>query len=320
MKRLRYLVGCFAVGLLLSSCGEKNCPADEEILNDETEQGVGDSGKSALAHAKAIIAMGARCSGSPAYARQLDYLIKHLETLGWTCLFYSWKEHNPLTGNPVTMTNLYARWGKAFNEMSPPEGLLTCHIDTKSGIDGFVGADDGASGAAALLEIAKLLRETPQVAERIELVFFDGEESFAPHMTPQDGLYGSRFDVERRGEELPRWQINLDMVGGRDKVIAVPSDETSQEMYVQYKRAVEELGYAPSRWQVSFGSLFDDHLPFHEAGVDTLNLIAQFSGTTWWHTAADNEARLSARSFEETVSFVMQMLRQLSEKTPTSAF
>lgn len=319
MNRLRYIIGCCVACLLFASCEEKTNSVGREILLAEEECCVGDFGKSALAHVQAIVAMGARCSSSPAYAQQLDYLQKYLEMQGWTCRRLSWKESNPLTGNPVTMTNLYARWGNDADFDLLPEGLLTCHIDTKMGIDGFVGADDGASGAAVLLEVAKALRDMPQIAERVELVFFDGEESFAPHMTPQDGLYGSRFDVARRGAKLPRWQVNLDMVGGRGRVIAIPSSETSQEMYVQYKRAIEALGFSPSRWQVSFGSLFDDHLPFHEVGVDTLNIITQFAGTKWWHTATDNCSRLSARSLEESVRFAVQILRQLVEKTPTAS-
>lgn len=313
MKRLRYLIGCLALGACVTSCEEKDRTADVTILCAEEEQGSCAIGDSALEHAKTMVAMGARCSGTPAYARQLNYLRSQLELHGWTCMTRSWEEINPLTGKPVTMTNLYARWGTTPDVEMSPDGLLTCHIDTKSGIDGFVGADDGASGAAVLLEIAKALKEEPSLAERVELVFFDGEESFAPHMTRQDGLYGSRFDVARRGKNLPRWQVNLDMVGGRDKVIAIPSAETSQEMYVQYKRAIEFMGLSASRWQVSFGSLFDDHLPFHEAGVDTLNLIAQFAETKWWHTAADDATRLSARSMEESVRFAIQMVRQLSE-------
>ena len=47
--------------------------------------------------------------------------------------------------------------------------------------------------------------------------FLDGEEAFAPRMSETDGLYGSRHDVARRGSQLPVWQINLDMVGGRNK-------------------------------------------------------------------------------------------------------
>ena len=72
-------------------------------------------------------------------------------------------------------------------------GLLTCHIDTKTGIPDFTGANDGASAAAAILETARILSRDPARAGQLELVFFDGEESFSQHIDSDDGLYGSRI-------------------------------------------------------------------------------------------------------------------------------
>ncbi len=312
MDARKILLLCFPLLLLIPSCGERERPRGTEGAVPSHECGrAGERGAAALRHVEALAAMGGRPSGSAAYARQLDYLQEHLERAGWTCRRMSWTESNPLTGDEVPMTNLYARWGENPDFASVPDGLLTCHIDTKTGIPGFVGADDGASGAAVLLETARALGKFSPAAQQVELVFFDGEEAFAPHMTPRDGLFGSRRDAARRGERLPRWMINLDMVGGRGKTIAIPSEETSQEMYELYRRAAETLGFPVNRWQVALGSVYDDHLPFHRAGVDTLNLIAQFSDSDWWHTPRDDASRISARSLEETILFVLRMLEQL---------
>ena len=302
------------------------------------------SGDTAYIHCARLCDLGPRPSGSPAYARQLDYLTQQLRDAGWQTRRQTFP--SPRAG--INFTNLHAFYSPASDSCAPaaeaqpspadqpastagsttpspasPPGephiperpmLLTCHIDTKTGIPRFVGADDGASGAAVLLELARVLAARhPGLATRIELVFFDGEESFAPRMTLQDGLYGSRYDLARRGAKLPRWMINLDMVGGRDKVIAIPMADTSEAMLMHYDTAVNALGLSPKHWTVYPGSYLDDHLPFAQAGVHTLNLIAYFQHGNWWHTERDNLSRISPDSLRETGRLVLRLLKQIME-------
>lgn len=263
------------------------------------------SGHNAYAHCAVICALGPRYSGSPAYEKQLQHLEHHLHAMGWQT------ERNTFSApNGIKMCNL-----RAFRSPSPALLLLSCHIDTKTGIaPDFQSADDGASGAAVLLELARTLED-----DRVELIFLDGEESFAPRMSETDGLYGSKFDVARRGSALPRWQINLDMVGGRNKTIAVPALDTSDFMYAQYTAAVQKLGFSETRWTAWPGSYLDDHVPYLEAGVDSLNLIAHFSGSNWWHTTRDNMSRICPRSLHESGLLTQQLIKQLLSADSASA-
>lgn len=287
--------------LLLCSCDEQQPapaappPAAQAVaeLVDTPEF----SGYNAYTHCAAICAMGPRYSGSAAYEAQLQYLEKHLHAAGWQT------DRNTFTvPNGVRMCNL-----RAFRSSTPAPLLISCHIDTKINIaPDFQSADDGASGAAVMLELARTLKD-----ERVELIFLDGEESFAPRMSDKDGLYGSKFDVARRGSTLPRWQINLDMVGGRNKTIAVPALDTSDAMYAQYCAAVKALGFSEMKWTAWPGSYLDDHVPYQEAGVDSLNLIAVFSGSNWWHTPRDNMSRICPRSLHESGLITRQLIRQL---------
>lgn len=263
------------------------------------------SGANAYLHCSNICKLGPRLSGSAAYTAQLEYLEKHLKESGWTV------HRDSFTVNGICMTNLRAVKGE---ENANRPLLLSCHIDTKTNIaPDFESADDGASGAAVLLELARTLPQ--ESAQQVELIFLDGEESFAPRMSEEDGLYGSKYDVNRRGDILPRYQINLDMVGGRNKIIAPPSLETSDFMYAQYSQAVREAGFAPNRWTMWPGAYLDDHLPYLEAGVDSLNLIALFSGSDWWHTTRDNMSRIAPESLAEsgqiTHILIRNLLRQL---------
>ena len=218
---------------------------------------------------------------------------------------------------PVRFVNLRARFGKAPNFLDPVRGLLTCHIDTKRGIAGFTGANDGASGAAAILETARILSGDPARAGNLELVFFDGEESFAEHMDSDDGLYGSRHYASSMRQPLPEWMINLDMVGRQGKKIRIPA-MTPQSMYRVYSRAIRELGYSPEEWGVSGYAILDDHVPFMERGVDTLNLIDDFQDGNWWHTSKDNIGILGEKSFQQTGEMTLHILRQLLPGPPSA--
>lgn len=261
-------------------------------------------GNNAYVHCTNICDIGPRPSGSAGYARQLEYLEKHLHAAGWKTAKDSFR-----LSNGVSMTNLRATFGDEGNNRPL---LISCHIDTKVGIsDDFVGADDGGSGAAVMLELARVLAKNADKAGKIELIFLDGEESFAPRMSETDGLYGSKHDVARRGENLPLWQINLDMVGGRNKMIAIPGLQTSDFMYAQYAQAVRHLGFSEERWTVFPGDIMDDHLPYLRAGVDSLNLIAYFSNSNWWHTTRDNMSRICPKSLQESGQMTLRLIEQL---------
>ena len=264
------------------------------------------SGNNAYVHCAALCALGPRVSGTPAYQRQLEYIESQLSAAGWRTFRDDFSAPN---GTP--MVNLRATFGGADTTRAI---LLSCHIDTKSGIENFVSADDGASGAAVLLEVARILAADEKLAARVELVFLDGEEAFAPRMSEQDGLYGSKHDVARRKGALPKFQINLDMVGGGSNTIAIPALDTSQFMFEQYTAAIAACRLNPERWTAYPGSYMDDHQPYLRAGVDTLNLIALFREGNWWHTPRDNMDRISPRKLEESGSITLQLIRQLVEK------
>lgn len=296
---------CFAAAAaLLAGCGREDSPVPPPALAEEWHQGADFSGENALRHAAALCELGPRPSGSPSYDAQLGYLETRLTAAGWmvhrTCF------HAP---NGTAMTNLHAVFGE--NTDTRPV-LISCHIDTKA-MPGFIGADDGASAAAVMLELARVLEQSPELAGAVELLFLDGEEAFGAHMNEEDGLYGSKHDVAQRLSRaaLPRYQINLDMVGGADNVIAVPAYDTSDTMLAQYAKALMAENLPTSRWSVAAASYRDDHRPYQEAGVDSLNLIADFRGSSWWHRKGDTFERLSARMMNQAGRLTLRLVSQL---------
>ncbi len=261
-------------------------------------------GENAYVHCAELCKLGPRPSGSEAYEKQLEYITRHLQQHGWVV-----HRHSFTSPHGVKMTNLHAMFVKEAAPSS--ELLLTCHIDTKINVsDDFVGADDGASGAAVLLELARLLPGTPN-AHRIELVFFDGEEAVAERMTETDGLYGSKYDVERRGDNLPRYMINLDMVGARNKTIQVPLFDSSPELVDAYLETIKELKLNENKWTVTDQEYWDDDRYFREAGVATINLICDFVGSIWWHTPRDNMSRICPKSLQESGMVTLALIHRL---------
>ncbi len=296
----------------LLSCKRKEATAPAEAFQSlvsekqEARHPEDFSAARAYRHCADLCALGPRPSGSPAYQKQVEMITSRLTASGWRVQPISF---SPPTLSHRRMQNLCATFGESD---SPRELIISCHIDTKgSGEDAILGADDGASGAAVVMELARVLARRPNLARRIELIFFDGEESFGAHITSQDGLFGSRHEVQRRAGRLPRYLINLDMVGGAGKTIAVPLLDTTEDMMEQYLRALHVLGFSENRWTIFPGGMLDDHRPFAEAGVHTLNLIASFRRSTWWHTKADNMERISHESLGETGRVVLQLLRQI---------
>ncbi len=306
------LLVAMGVSILLTSCERKDTERTEtRALSPAAVQNAPDqpdsfSGVRAYDSCASLCALGPRPSGSAAYQKQVEIISRALGAVGWQVQTIPF---SPATQPGRHMQNICATFGAGD---SPRELILSCHIDTKgSGEHAILGADDGASGAAVLMELARVLSRRQELARRIELVFFDGEESFGAHITAEDGLYGSRYELRRRAGKLPRYLINLDMVGGAGKTIAVPFLDTTEEMLEQYLSAIHALGFSENRWTISPGGMLDDHRPFAEAGVHTLNLIASFGRSTWWHTKADNMERISADSLEETGRVVLQLLQQI---------
>ncbi|NIP97449.1 MAG: M28 family peptidase, partial [Akkermansiaceae bacterium] len=181
--------------------------------------------EAAYHHTRRILDFGPRPPASAALQKTRAYLAGQLNRSGWQVSMRPFARKvrffNPITRkmeeNRVTFTNLVARFGSAGTPdlwERPVEGLLGAHIDSKYyPRRKFVGADDAASAAGVILELARDLQSSPHLASQLELVFFDGEEAFGRDINTNDGLYGSRAYAARwrTAPRRPRFGIVLDM-------------------------------------------------------------------------------------------------------------
>jgi peptidase M28-like protein len=295
---------CFALMAVLFCGGCEKKPT--ESISKPWEEF---SGQNALLHVQQLVDLGPRPPGSDALEKSRDYITKRLEQSGWQVTKQSFSDDTPR--GKVKFVNLIARH-TSQNAKAGPFFLLCSHYDTKV-FDSirFVGANDGGSSTGALLEIARVLNSRPELAAKIELVFFDGEEAYES-FSETDGLYGSRYFAKHLGGPKEQFSggVLLDMIGDRALTITLSPDSPAQ-MTADIFASAEALKvrnhftYFPS-------SIMDDHTPLNAAGIPTIDLI-DFDFPPW-HTADDTMDKLSAESLQTVGAVTLYYLSQFALK------
>jgi len=269
------------------------------------------SGAEALAFTKRIVSFGPRPAGSEAIRKLEAYILGELKALGCQVIQDDFMASTPLGATP--MKNIITR----FPGKSGKIVVITGHYDTKS-MPGtyFVGANDGGSSAAFLLEMAKVLAHTPH-QDDVLLVWFDGEEAVA-QWSDYDSLYGSRHLAERWSADgtLARIKalINVDMIGDRDLQI-LEDMNSAAALREKVWQIADRLGYT-KHFLRNQSAIEDDHIPFLRRGVNALDLIDLDYGpdNSYWHTDKDTIDKLSAASFEIVGRVVLETLKELERE------
>ena len=189
-----------------------------------------------------------------------------------------------------------------------PAIVVGAHYDTKA-LRGFVGANDGASGTAVVLELARALAREPRPADAPELrfVLFDGEES-PDESRPfySSGLRGSRAYAARHRREVGAVVV-IDMVGDED--LSIPREETSDpRLWRRLRRSARAAGTLSTFPAGTRPGVLDDHTPFQRAGIPAIDVI-DFDFACW-HELCDDLDVVSARSLDTVGETVAHMLRR----------
>jgi glutaminyl-peptide cyclotransferase len=274
-------------------------------------------GEKAFLHVQSLVAFGPRYSGQPGWSKQLDYIDKHLKKLGLATKRDTWTDRKEL----MTFTNISATIpGKSKERI-----LLACHHDTKctTGHDDpknnfhFVGANDGASAVALLLELASLLQKRTNQAT-IELVFFDGEESLDWNWNEAArALFGSKRYLKKHRDALllgeePRIEamVLLDMVGRAELHIQEELYSTELMRQICWSAAVATKNQ--NHFYVRAEAAADDHKPFLDVGIPAVDLI-DLNGNPTWHTPYDTVDKMSPDSIQKVADVVLTMLPAIEQ-------
>jgi len=267
------------------------------------------SGEKALAHVQRLVDLGPRPPASEAIEKSRDYIENQLRLSGWQVTRQAFTDDTPR--GKVQFLNLIARF--PGQRSTAPSFLLCSHYDTKTfDTIRFVGANDGGSSTGLLLELGRVLGLHPNLAAKIELVFFDGEEAYE-HFSEHDGLYGSRYFARQlggSGAKQFRGGILFDMVGNRSLKITLPADSPA-EMARDVFASAEALKVR-SYFTYLDREMIDDHTPLNAIGIPTIDVI-DFS-FPWWHTAEDTMDKLSAHSLQIVGSVAAHYLSEFALK------
>jgi hypothetical protein len=170
---------------------------------------------------------------------------------------------------------------------------------------GFVGANDGASGTAVVLQLAKTIKPRT-LRPTVVFAFFDGEEALPGTEFNKTGMRGSR--VAAKAFKNARAMILLDMVGDSD--LSIPREVGSnRRLWVRLRQAAARVGARqvfPTRTR---SRVLDDHVPFRELGIPAINVI-DFDFACW-HKDCDRFRGVSERSLDRVGETVFELLRRL---------
>ena len=246
---------------------------------------------------KTQLAFGPRIPGTEAHQVTVNWIIESMKKSGWEV------DTQEIQVNDITIKNIIAKKG-----MGEPWIILGSHYDTRQfadrdkSADGklqpVMGANDGASSTAVLLELARIIPE--KINGQVWLVFFDAED-----ISGDEIALGSQQFVNSL-EGKPDSVVILDMVG--DSGLNIPMEKNSNpELMNEIWEVASDLGYTQFIPAYKYGIL-DDHIPFVRAGIRAVDII-DFD-YPYWHTTQDTLDKVSAESLTVVGQTIFEWLNK----------
>jgi hypothetical protein len=269
------------------------------------------SAEQAWAEAKRLVDFGPRPTGSPENAKTRTILAGLLKNFSWEV------EEQPFTietpkaqGRGVNVIARFSADGSRPVAKTPRSVAIVAHYDTRPfSTIRFVGANDGASGPAVLLEIARCLSLNPQLAAKVELVFVDASEPLGQY-SESNGLSGSRHFLAQLGEASAAQRvIVLHCVGDGSTQLTLPP-ETPPEMASEVKAALTALD-SSMQMEILPYRAWGDHVPFQRAGFATLLLSNHdFLGR---YTADDTMQQVNRTKLKQVGELALYLTKRWAE-------
>ena len=261
-------------------------------------------------HLRAMVAIGERPAGSAAIRETRAYITRQIRAMSLVVEEQQFVGQTPK--GPIEMVNLIVKLpGRRTDRI-----LFTGHYDTKL-LKGFVGASDGASSAAFLIELARALKDQPREFS-YEFVWFDGEEAVVSWVPGVDSTYGSRYYVQA-AKRAPtaintiKAMILIDMIGDRNLTLRREQNSTPWLKDAIWG-AAKKLGHG-SVFMDEETPIEDDHLEFLKAGVPSVDIIDL--DYPEWHNDAkccDDLTKVSARSLQIVGDVLLAALPEITKR------
>jgi len=305
--------------LLLACAALALAPAGGCGSGEAARAGAAFDSKRAWRDLEAIVALGPRPAGSPALEATRALIERELRAAGLEPVREPFDVKPPpgfVSTPPVesfALANVYA--DLAAKDPAADTVILCTHFDTKIHPKTFVGANDGGSGTAVLLELARVLAAAGPGPLTYRFLFLDGEEALRWEWDGTDNTYGSRHHAQalaqsRRAEHV-RCCILLDMVGDKDLQFLreTYSDRRLNDLFA---RAAAPIGLS-RHLEGKHEEARDDHLSFMAVGIPSIDLIDFDYGpeNSYWHSPEDTLEHCSAASLDATGRIVLAALPEI---------
>lgn len=317
----KYLIAALIAFAGLQSC-QQNKPAETETIVESKLQSPDFNADSAYAYTKAQVDFGPRIPSTPAHAKTADYLVAKLKSFGGEVTLQQ-APTKTYDGKTHQLKNIIA----AFYPEKKQRVLITAHWDARPFSDEdpnmgmrnkpFDAANDGASGVAVILEMARQIQQKqPEVG--VDFILWDLEDyGSASDETAHENTWclGSQhwFKNQSGTGYKPLYAINLDMVGGSNAQFT--QDEVSRKYAAGVVNKVwniaAEIGYGNYFINVTSGTLIDDHYWINQAGIPAIDVIHYSDATGFysnWHTQLDNLNNIDKNTLKAVGQTVLETI------------
>lgn len=275
---------------------------------------------SAYAYTKAQVDFGPRIPGTTAHQKCADYLVLKLKSFG-AVVEIRGEKTKTYDGKSYQLKNIHASFGA--NQKN--RVLITAHWDARPFSDqdtdpanhnkAFDAANDGASGVAVILEMARQIQQKqPNVG--VDFILWDLEDyGKANDETPDEVTWclGSQYWAKNTKGYQALYGINLDMVGGGNAQFT--QDEISRQSAPTVVDKVwsigDEIGYSSYFVKIPSGKLVDDHFWMNKGGVPSIDIIHYNDNSGFyinWHTQLDNLDNIDKNTLKATGQTVLETI------------
>jgi glutaminyl-peptide cyclotransferase len=294
-------LSAFSAFTALSGCREKPRPPREF------------DGQTAFHYIQSQVAFGPRIPGTEAHRRMASWLDSMLGQRADTLVTQSWN-HVTAKAKTLALTNFIAR----FKPAAEKRILLLAHWDSRPTADSplspdstkpVLGANDGGSGVALLLQVADVLKRSPPNIG-VDLLFVDGEDYGDFTKAPDDVLIGSRYYAAHQLGRAPLYAVLFDLIADKDLQIYQEGNSLvgAPEVVELVWDTAKDLGYSGYFISSPRHTLIDDHLELQKAGIRAIDVV-DFDYPAW-HTPFDTIDKVSAASLQVVGDVAVALIRR----------
>ena len=259
--------------------------------------------------------LGPRFPGSPAHSAALNILKNQLQDFGAQVELQPFMHYDSENGITLTMNNIIG----SFYLAKMSRILLCAHWDTRPFADRdkpasqplpILGANDGASGVAVLLEIGRQLQKR-EPAVGVDIVFFDGED-YGREGDLDNYCLGSRYFIQQNKHFFPQYAILLDMIG--DAELQLPIEGYSQQFAPEITEKVWNIAWDLGKEQFLpevRNYVFDDHVILNQGGIPAIDIIDfeyPDKSHRYWHTLEDTPDKCSPESLQAVGEVLLRVI------------